>query len=213
MVLLGFDFFEEEPVAQQALTFDELALMLSGYGDAIGASECHGILCGMLSCQIPLDAMTWATRMLSAELQEQQGASPASSINEADKAMLEGLFGDTVRQMGDHDLGFQLLLPDDMPLKTRTEGLAFWCEGYLYGLSLGGIKEFNVFSEPVQDFSKDLVEISRLTHEDEDNEENEVAFFDVVEYVRMGVLMLTDELSSVAPQGKQNSSGDDVVLH
>lgn len=198
--------------------YDDLASLLSAYGDAFGASECHGILCAMAGCLPELDGETWAQRMLSGEVEAVLAGEvlTASEVDAADKEALKALFDDSVKQLADPELGFQLLLPDDdTSLQLRTEALASWCEGYLYGLSLGGIKEFTGFSEQVQEFTQDLVEIARLSHDDEDDGENgETAFFDISEYVRMGVLMLRDELMNMGdkPDPSDGAPGS-VVLH
>ena len=206
-------------MALPAPAYDDLASLLSTYGDAFSASECHGILCAMASCQPGLDGEAWARQMLSGEIEavlEGSDVPSGGGVDAADKEALKALFEDSVKQMADPDLGFQLLLPDDeTPLDARTQALAQWCAGYLYGLSLGGIKEFSAFSEPVQEFTQDLVEIARLSHEDgDDNEAGETAFFDVSEYVRMGVLMLRDELLNMGGQPEPPAGApNDVVLH
>ncbi len=199
-------------------TFDELTSLLSAYGDAFGASECHGILCAMASCLPGLDGESWAQRMLSGEVEAvlQGEVLTVGEVDAADKETLKTLFDDSVKQLADPELGFQLLLPDDdTSLQLRTAALASWCDGYMYGLSLAGIKEFRGFSEPVQEFSRDLVEIARLSHdEDDDSEKGETAFFDISEYVRMGVLMLRDELLNGGDKSDtSNGPPDGVVLH
>ena len=58
----------------------------------------------------------------------------AGEVDAADKDVLIALFDDAVKQLADPELGFQLLLPDETTsLHDRTEALANWCEGYLYG--------------------------------------------------------------------------------
>lgn len=200
-------------------TYDELAALLAAYGDAFSASECHGILCAMASCQPALEGEAWARQMLTGEIEavlEGSDVPTGGGVDASDNETLKALFEDSVKQLGDPEFGFQLLLPDDeTSLELRTEALANWCAGYLYGLSLGGIKEFGGFSEPVQEFAQDLVEIARLSHEDEDdNEAGETAFFDISEYVRMGVLMLRDELLNMDDQtDPPGGAPDNAVLH
>lgn len=198
--------------------YDEVAALLSVYGDAFGASEFHGILCAMASCQPELDGDTWTRRMLGSEVEALlEGEMPADvEIDAADRETVKALFENTARQMADPELSFQLLLPDDeASLQLRTAALANWCQGCLYGLSLSGIKDFKGFSEAVQEFVQDLVEIGRLAHdEEEDTAGSETAFLEVSEYVRIGVLMLRDELHNmddrpVPPAG----APEDVVLH
>ena len=201
-----------------APAYDDLDSLLSSYGGAFGASECHGILCAMASCQLQLDGETWARRMLSGEMEAilEGTDSGGGGVDAADKEALKALFDDSVKQMADPDLSFKLLLPDDeTSLDTRTDALAGWCEGFLYGLALGGIKQFNMFSEPVQEFAQDLTEISQLSHEDgDDTEAGESAFFDISEYVRMGALMIRDELLHMDERpAPPTGTPEDVVLH
>ncbi len=192
--------------------YDEVAALLSVYGDACGASEFHGILCAMASCQPELDGDTWTRRMLDSEVE----ALLEGEIDAVDRETVKALFEDTVRQMADSELGFQLLLPDDeASLQARTAALSNWCQGYLYGLSLSGIKDFKGFSETVQEFAQDLVEIGRLAHDEEDDTAGgETAFLEVSEYVRIGVLMLRDELRNMGDRPVPPAGApEDVVLH
>lgn len=202
-----------------APAYEDLVSLLASYGDAFTASECHGILCAMASCLPGLDGDTWAKRMLGGEIEavlEGTEAPESMGIDAADRQALEALFNDTVKHLPNPDLTFQLLLPDDeTPLVERTEELASWCEGYLYGLGLAGIKKFTGFSEPVQEFTQDLMEIGRLTHDTgDDTETGESAFFDIAEYVRLGALMLSDELRHLASNDESLKGPDDEpVLH
>lgn len=186
----------------QAPGYDELTALMSAYGDPMSAAECHGILCGLLSCHPEMDGAGWAERMLTGELMGDDSSEQlASDVDAADKALLQALYTAASKDMHDPDLAFQLLLPDDdSTLKARTEAMAEWCEGFLYGLSLGGIKDFAAFSEQVQEFCKDLMDISHIAHEEGDDRDSENAFFEITEYVRMGALMVHDDLGS-APAG------------
>ncbi|HHJ81257.1 MAG TPA: YecA family protein [Candidatus Tenderia electrophaga] len=216
LVLNDCILIEEFCVIMPPPAYDDLDSLLSSYGGAFAASECHGILCAMASCQPQLDGETWARRMLSGEMEAVLDGTASGGVDAADKEALKALFDDAVKQLADPGLGFKLLLPDDdTSLDTRTEALAGWCEGFLYGLALGGIKEFNMFSEPVQEFAQDLAEIAQLSHEEgDDTETGESAFFDISEYVRMGVLMVRDELSRLdGPSGAATGAPDSVVLH
>jgi len=107
----------------------------------------------------------------------------------------------TVAQMNDSDVDFELMLPDDDdPLDDRVEALGIWSQGFVYGLAAGGMKEGADLPEDSQEFIKDIVEISRAGYAVDDeadaaiSEEDEVAFMEVCEYVRMGVLLVYEEL-------------------
>jgi uncharacterized protein YgfB (UPF0149 family) len=108
----------------------------------------------------------------------------------------------TLGQMNDPFGGFQLLLPDDDDdLGERTDALATWCLGFVYGLAAGGISEESELPEDTKELLMDFIEISRagndLGDQDDDSasdEEDELAFMEIVEYVRTGVLLINEEL-------------------
>lgn len=192
----------------QAPSFDEVTAVLDVSGD-LGAAECHGMLCALLSCNPAITAEDWARQVWSGGLVGAEDQATRGELPVDDRALLVALFKYTEQQLADVELGFEPLLPDDeMPMVERVRGVADWCEGYLYGLSIGGIKEFGGFSEQVQEFVRDLVEISRLSHDEEDGDD-EPALFEVVEYMRMGVLLLRDELLALA----QTEANSNKTLH
>ena len=97
--------------------------------------------------------------------------------------------------------GFQLLLPDDDDeLDERTEALGDWCLGFVYGLAAGGLSEDSELPEDTRELLMDFIEISRASNDvgelddDSDEEEDEHAFVEIVEYVRTGVLLINEEL-------------------
>jgi len=198
----------------QAPSYDQLAALLSAYGDAMSVSECHGVLCGMVSCNPALDGAEWAGRMLSGDLDEAVESDAGAEIDEADRAILKAFFDDTVRQMGDEELGFQPLLPDEEEaLEERIAALGDWCDGYLYGLGLGGIKDFGSFSPETQEFCADLVEISHIAFDEGDEGGGESAFFEIVEYVRMGAMMVHDELRNLAAGRPAHVTEHKITFH
>ena len=112
----------------------------------------------------------------------------------------------SIEQMNDHNIEFELMLPDDDDdLEDRVEALGTWCQGFVYGLALGGIKEDTELPDNSKELIQDIVEISRAGYvvdeeaevavaEENNNEEDEVAFMEVSEYVRMGILLVYEEL-------------------
>jgi hypothetical protein len=164
----------------------------------LGAIESHGVLCGMLCAQGATEAAQWMLHVLG----EQEGSS--KTLQQAGKKLLQ-IHQMSVEQMNDSDAEFELMLPDDdEPLEARIEALGSWCQGFVYGLAVGGIKEDTELPEDSKELIKDIIEISRAGYvvdeeaemavmEDED-EEDEVAFMEVSEYVRMGILLIYEEL-------------------
>lgn len=149
--------------------------------------ETHGILCGMLCADEALPSDLWIRQILS----------ETAMVNLAAEDTLHTLFDATVDQFNNADLSFYLLLPDDdAPLSHRAESLGRWCQGYLTGLGLGGMQADPGLPGEVNEFLGDLMKIARVGFFDTDNadEEDEAAYTEIVEYVRVGVLLVSHSL-------------------
>lgn len=148
-------------------------------------SEIHGMLCGMLCLDSSLISNTWITR-LAEEID--------LSLHAHDS--LQSMFRATVSQINDEEYSFMLLLPDDdFNMSVRAESLGYWCQGFLTGLGLAGLSEIGNLPEEVQDFLGDVSHIARVGFDgDNPDEEDEIAYTDIVEYLRMGVLLVNQEL-------------------
>lgn len=176
----------------------QLEDLLFNVDAALGATESHGALCGMLCAQGATDASQWMLYVLG----EHEETSLA--LQQTGKKLLQ-IHQTSVEQMNDSSAEFELMLPDDdEPLEMRIEALGTWCQGFVYGLAVGGIKEDTELPEDSKELIKDILEISRagyvadneaeLSADEEDSEDDEVAFMEVSEYVRMGVLLIYEEL-------------------
>jgi len=160
----------------------------------MGAAESHGALCGMLCARGSTDLSEWMGHVVG---EQEQGNESLHDLAH----QLSELHQSTLGQMNDPYGAFQLLLPDDDDdLDERAEALAEWCLGFVYGLAAGGISEDSELPEDTKELLLDFIEISRAGHEvvdkvEEDNaEEDEQAFVEIVEYVRTGVLLINEEL-------------------
>lgn len=173
----------------------QLEDLLFNVDAAQSAVESHGALCGMLCAQGATDASQWIISVLG----EHEDSSKA--LQQAAKKLLL-IYQITMEQMNAIDADFELMLPDDDELlDTRVEALGLWCQGFVYGLAMGGIKEDTVLPEDSKELIKDILEISRAGYvvdsEAElaaDEEDDEVSFMEVCEYVRMGILLIYEEL-------------------
>jgi len=164
------------------------------------ASESHGVLCGMLCAAGKVELNAWLDQVFE-ELDLNN-----MLIQEASK-LLVGLFNDTQSQLNGSDADFQLLMPDDDDsLVVRTEALADWCQGFTYGLVNGGLKKDRELPDDTAELIRDMVEIARAGHDiDAEADTDEESYMQIYEYVRMGVLLINEELqpSHVAPQTLQ----------
>lgn len=99
-------------------------------------------------------------------------------------------------------MDFNPLLPEDeASLDTRAVALAQWCQGFLYGLGGSAIQDTNGLPGDVGEIVRDL---SEITHVGVDNrqsvESNENAYAELVEFVRVGVQLVFEELSPLRDQ-------------
>ncbi|MEM7082850.1 MAG: UPF0149 family protein [Pseudomonadota bacterium] len=167
------------------MLFTEFDNMLASYrAGGAQASESHGTLIG-LYCTHSQGAIDDWLRTL-AEDTDLAGSSADGELRTAATKLTATLDSD--------DLSFELLLPDDdTPLSARVAALASWCQGYLYGLAQGGLKQFEGLPGDCEEILKDLVELTKATVED-DSESSEHDFFELSEYVRVGVQLIYEEL-------------------
>jgi len=173
--------------------FHHVLLLSHGGLEAAELAECHGVLCGMICGESGQTAQDFLSHLSTLQLL-------VASEGVLHDAMIEA-FESTVQQLEDDDLGFNLWLPDDdQPLSERTQSLAQWCTGFLAGLGLGG--PLSSLSEEAAEALQDLQQIARVgfsLHADDAGEapvaeEDEQAFSEIVEYVRIVTLILREEL-------------------
>ena len=94
-----------------------------------------------------------------------------------------------------------MLPDDDTPLYQRTQALGTWCQGLLYGLGLGRAAERGELSPESQEFLRDATDIARVGFEtDNASEADETAYAEVVEYLRVGLLLVQQDLHRSAPR-------------
>lgn len=168
--------------------FEHTLALTQGNLEATDLAECHGIGCGLL-CRLPdasLDAFIGLLDMLEVV------KTPGSGL----KMALEELLNATGAQLSDEDMGFSLWLPNDEEiLEERTMALAQWCSGFLAGLGSSGDETLETMSDEANDALKDLQQISTADVADTtESEEDEIAFAEIVEYIRIVILMIREDL-------------------
>lgn len=170
--------------------FSDIAFALDKLDTEVVPGEVHGMICGLLCANTAAKAGTWI-ESLWPHLPEGDVL-----VGEA-IAVFKQLHDATRAQLNDPACDFQLLLPDDdISLDARVHALGDWCQGFLIGLSLGGVTDFSPLPEDAREIAKDLVEIARAgtSYELEGNEEDEQAYAELMEYLRVGVLLINEEL-------------------
>ena len=163
---------------------------LSRVGADMSASECQGMLAGWICAGRNLEREAWLGQLVEDEAKGDVLAQEArDTLDALRKAMIV--------QLNEPMLEFQPLLPEDeQPLEERVEALAEWCQGFLMGMSLGGLKDVARLPGDAGEAVGDLVQLARAdSYEIEGGEEDEQAYSDLVEYVRTAVLLVNEELN------------------
>lgn len=183
-------------------TLNELLLNL---GAVCSPSELQGVLCGRISGGDVPAKETWLE-----EVADYLDIAHVA-LDDEHKGALNNFYSDTRHLMDDPNFGFSPLLPnDESSIERRTQELGSWCEGFLHGLGLSGLSGEAKLSPDAADALRDLAQISQVSVEEEDElEENEVYWQELVEYVKVAVLTLYTELSN----SKAPPQNDDQVLH
>ena len=153
------------------------------------AAECHGVLCGMLCARGSLPLQVWINEFL--EEPPASGAPHDESLQ-----TFHELFDATLRELHSEDLEFEPYLPDaDAPLHERTQALASWCQGYLYGLGASGIGERSAaVPENTRELISDFSALAQAKTGAGSPDELEDVYAQLVEFIRVGVLLIHEEL-------------------
>lgn len=168
-----------------SIRFPELEDTLAETGSLAEAAEAHGGLCGALCAQPRFSLDSWLDELL-------QDPAQVSGW----RGVFESVYSETRQALGGESLQFEPLLPDDdEPLSGRTLALASWCQGFLYGLGTSGVHSVTELPDDVGEIVQDLTEISHASlSTDEPTETDEQAYAELVEFVRVGVQLIYDEL-------------------
>ena len=169
-------------------------------GDAdFTVAESQAIASGMLVVNIAADKLAWV-KLIVGEVDDSNNNQQRAIVS------LDKLFEQTKKQLQDSNLEFNLLIPDDDdPISHRFNAVQDWCRGFLTGVALSGVSLENKESalpEDTRDLLKDFANISSsgdFDFEEEEGEdaESEIALAEIVEYLRMGALLINEELQPI----------------
>jgi uncharacterized protein YgfB (UPF0149 family) len=165
--------------------FTELDLMLTNNSIKQHPSESHGMICGIVCSNQPID--NWEIKIT--------GLSDIKNDDNANKT-LQNLYQLSDQLLSNSLFDFQLILPDDSEaLPTRAEALTLWCQGFLMGLQIANIPVSGSQKDEVSESIRDLVEIAKMNYEAVvASEEDEEAYTELAEYVRIAVIDVHQDL-------------------
>ncbi|HEV8442758.1 MAG TPA: UPF0149 family protein [Steroidobacteraceae bacterium] len=176
-----------------AATYDEFERVLRGAHALPEPAEAHGTLAGALCSSSDYGLIEWLHEILPDESPEAEALQ---------SSVLQNVYHSMVRTLAGNEADFAPLLPDeDAPLVERAGALSLWCQGFLYGLGSGPAADPAQVSPEAGEIIRDFTEITHVGVEaDEQNEENEIAFAEVLEFVRVGVQLLFVEFAPARGQ-------------
>ena len=192
----------------QDLDHDELDATLRRCGATWNASQAHGFLCSRIAIRGTGALAPWLDQLLA-------GAGKDDAMRGECSTALESLFHITWRQLAERQSHFVPLLPEDeRPAAERADALAHWCEGFLHGLVSGPHPEAlraRLATEPLSDIIRDMLEITRATADEEtDEESNEDAYVELVEYIRVAAQLAFEELAGFRARDPKEAGPDPV---
>lgn len=166
--------------------YREIEMQLAGSRALTDLPEAHGTLVGALCSSDQMTLQDWLREIF-----------PDGVAGAAETPML-AVFEWTQHVLRSGQLDFQLLLPsDDEPLGLRAAALGQWCQGFLYGLGSNPIPDIERLPPDVAEIVRDLTTLTQIgVDEDESVDNNENAYAELVEFVRIGVQLLHDELAA-----------------
>lgn len=175
--------------------FDDLLALLGRLEVPISPSEAHGLLCGLLCAQPSAMAKgVWLAELLDAAALE-----PGSLSQKTDDIKsLDAWFAQVLESLNDAEFKFNPLLPDEsVTLPERIRGLGDFCAGYCYGVGLGTAGRTNYkLPENTSELIMDFNEIDSTASDNLDTADEEM-LVELSEYVRVGVLLISEELQPV----------------
>lgn len=159
------------------ILYSEYKEVLAGFNP----SEAQGLLVSYI-CATPNDAILVWIKELSRLTDD--------GIKEGD--LLLALYKETLTALNDLNFSFSPLLPDEDNVYQKIEALQQWGEGLIYGI---GINHLNL-KDDAYEFMNDLIEFIRTDFEidtETDAEETAQDFEEILEFIRMGILLIYHE--------------------
>lgn len=177
-------------------SYTELSKALGHTNLKLHASQVHGLVCGLLSGN-PKTSAAWEALVTGGK--------------ETPKAhdLLQSLYEQSAKQLAEFLFEFQLLLPSDSDaLPQRAEALTLWCQGFLTGLKMAEVKITGREPSELTEAIDDIIEIAKMNYEQVvASEEDEAAYTELVEYVRMAVILIYEDLrADDAPTSPKKST-------
>jgi uncharacterized protein len=180
-------------------TFAKLTTALGKTVLKLHPSQVHGLICGLI-CGNPYSTTAWEELLTG------------NNKSQYTHDLLQQLYDASAKQLSEFLFELELILPPDQKsLSERAEALSLWCQGFLTGLKLTSVPLVEREPGETTEAINDMIEIAKMDYEDlEGNEENEQAYTELVEFVRMAVILIYQDLRETEAS---NQNSMDQKLH
>jgi len=198
---------DEVPVEND---FEWLANVYNLNGAINHPSELHGIMVGQAAGDSKLQDDVWLNLCLDHMGVEEFNVDKQPNI----QADLCAFYHATIEKIAADSSEFQIYLPDDSyALSERGEALGAWVSGFLEGIAVAQAQALANIDQDLKEILSDLVEISQLDSRLDSSETSERDFFEVCEYVRIGVLNLFAEFNEPPEADTDQTEQASPTLH
>ncbi|MEW8505639.1 MAG: UPF0149 family protein [Candidatus Thiodiazotropha sp.] len=175
--------------------YSRLEGALNSIGLDIGASEIHGVICGLVCAGTSQSHVDWMEALFAEWPDEDLLAREA-------RELIGQLYFATREQIGSESLSFMPFLADDsQAIAVRAKGLCDWCVGYLYGLGLAGITDRQLEGD-AREALQDISHFTRLDYDSLDSgEATEQAYTELQEFLKVVTILIWGELADIREVG------------
>lgn len=182
--------------------FTQVQATLSLADLEISPSEVHGTVVGAISNHLKSGITPDLLNLIE----------PGADASDGRFTQLNDLLYDLYREnseiLFESKEGFDVLLPDDDEgMGTRVEGLATWSKGFVLGLLYNNRFDVDQLPENGAEITRDLMQIAEAAAGADNEQEEDWAFTELHEYVKVGAQLIFEfiysERSTDAPSTPQ----------
>jgi uncharacterized protein YgfB (UPF0149 family) len=175
--------------------YASVAAAIKRCGLSQGPSEVQGFALGLFAAGVPEVHRVWQQELYS-------DFDTNDVLAGECQAILEQVFASVFTMPVATDAQLTLLLPEDIVVDAaRLAAVRDWCQGFLYGFGLGGEAAAQRLSPRGRELLADIAEVTRLdTATASDSKENQSALIEIEEYLRVGAVLIRDDLGDTRRQ-------------